>query len=119
MLSVVKEFKTIVGIFPPELEIIKNPGTMTSYSNQTDKVYGVIVTASNSGSLWGTEIYTADSIVAKAVIHMGLAKAGETVLVKVQILPGQSSYSGTTNNGITSSSYGSYSSSYKILGLVE
>ena len=119
MPSVVKEFKTIVGIFPPELEIIKNPGTMTSYSNQTDKVYGVIVTASNSGSLWGTEIYTADSTVAKAVIHMGLAKAGETVLVKVQILPGQSSYSGTTNNGITSSSYGSYSSSYKILGLVE
>ena len=48
---------------------------------------------------------------------MGLAQAGETVLVKIQILPGQSSYVGTTQNGITSSSYGSYSASYKVLGL--
>ena len=114
-----KEFKTMVGSFPEGLNVIKlsSNANMTSYNSKTNEIYGVLVTASNSGSLWGTEIYTSDSTVAKAVIHMGLAQAGETVLVKIQILPGQSSYVGTTQNGITSSSYGSYSASYKVLGL--
>ena len=114
-----KEFKTMVGSFPEGLNVIKlsSNANMTSYNSKTNEIYGVLVTASNSGSLWGTEIYTSDSTVAKAVIHMGLAQAGETVLVKIQMLPGQSSYVGTTQNGITSSSYGSYSASYKVLGL--
>ena len=114
-----KELKTMVGNFPEGLNVIKlsSNANMTSYNSKTNEIYGVLVTASNSGSLWGTEIYTSDSTVAKAVIHMGLAQAGETVLVKIQMLPGQSSYVGTTQNGITSSSYGSYSASYKVLGL--
>ena len=114
-----KEFKTMVGSFPEGLTVIKlsSNANMTSYNSKTNEIYGVLVTASNSGSLWGTEIYTSDSTVAKAVIHMGLAQAGETVLVKIQMLPGQSSYVGTTQNDITSSSYGSYSASYKVLGL--
>ena len=114
-----KELKTMVGSFPEGLTVIKlsSNANMTSYNSKTNEIYGVLVTASNSGSLWGTEIYTSDSTVAKAVIHMGLAQAGETVLVKIQMLPGQSSYVGTTQNGITSSSYGSYSASYKVLGL--
>ncbi len=114
-----KELKTMVGSFPEGLNVIKlsSNANMTSYNSKTNEIYGVLVTASNSGSLWGTEIYTSDSTVAKAVIHMGLAQAGETVLVKIQMLPGQSSYVGTTQNGITSSSYGSYSASYKVLGL--
>ena len=114
-----KEFKAMVGSFPEGLNVIKlsSNANMTSYNSKTNEIYGVLVTASNSGSLWGTEIYTSDSTVAKAVIHMGLAQAGETVLVKIQMLPGQSSYVGTTQNGITSSSYGSYSASYKVLGL--
>ena len=117
--SITNESKTMVGKFPAGLEVINNPGNMTSYSSQINKIYGVLVTASSSGSLWGTETYTGDSTIARAVIHMGLAKEGETVLVKIQILPGQSSYVGTTQNGITSNNYGSYSSSYKILGLAE
>ena len=109
------EKKTMAGDFPEGLTVIKDPGSLTSYRGNNDQILGVIVTGSNSGSLWGTEIYTDDSTLAKAVVHMGLAKVGQTVIVKVQILPGQTSYTGSTQNGITSSSYSSYGGSYKIL----
>ena len=105
----------MTGDFPDGLTVIKSSGNLTSYRGRNNLILGVLVTGSNSGSLWGTETYTDDSSLAAAVVHMGIAKANQTVLVKVQILPGQESYSGTTQNGITSSNYSSYSGSYKIL----
>ena len=114
-LTSIIEKKTMAGDFPEGLTVIKDPGNLTSYRGNNDQVLGVIVTGSNSGSLWGTEIYTDDSTLSKAVVHMGLAKVNQTVLVKIQILPGQTSYTGSTQYGITSNDYGSYAGSYKIL----
>ena len=114
-LTSIIEKKTIAGDFPEGLTVIKDPGNLTSYRGNNDQVLGVIVTGSNSGNLWGTEIYTDDSTLSKAVVHMGLAKVNQTVLVKIQILPGQTSYTGSTQYGITSNDYGSYAGSYKIL----
>ena len=113
--TIITENKTMTGDFPEGLTVIKASGNLTSYRGKNNLVLGVLVTGSNSGSLWGTETYTDDSSLAAAVVHMGIAKANQTVLVKVQILPGQESYTGTTQNGITSSNYSSYSGSYKIL----
>ena len=113
--TIITESKTITGDYPEGLTVIKASGNLTSYRGKNNLVLGVLVTGSNSGSLWGTETYTDDSSLAAAVVHMGIAKANQTVLVKVQILPGQESYTGTTQNGITSSNYSSYSGSYKIL----
>ena len=113
--TIITENKTMTGDFPDGLTVIKSSGNLTSYRGRNNLILGVLVTGSNSGSLWGTETYTDDSSLAAAVVHMGIAKANQTVLVKVQILPGQESYSGTTQNGITSSNYSSYSGSYKIL----
>lgn len=50
---------------------------------------------------------------------MGPAHAVETGTAKIQMLPEQSNYVWSTQNDITSSSYSSYSASYKILGLVK
>ena len=113
--TIITENKTMTGDFPDGLTVIKSSGNLTSYRGRNNLILGVLVTGSNSGSLWGTETYTDDSSLAAAVVHMGIAKANQTVLVKVQILPGQESYTGTTQNGITSSNYSSYSGSYKIL----
>ena len=113
--TIITESKTITGDYPEGLTVIKASGNLTSYRGKNNLVLGVLVTGSNSGSLWGTETYTDDSSLAAAVVHMGIAKANQTVLVKVQILPGQTSYVGTTQNGITSNSYSSYAGSYKIL----
>ncbi len=66
----------------------------------------------NTGSVWGTDVYTDDSYICKAALHAGrIDRSGGQV--SLQMLPGQSSYAGTKRNGVTTMSYGSYSGSYR------
>jgi hypothetical protein len=68
-----------------------------------------------TSKVWGTNIYTDDSPVCTSAVHAGrfpLASGGRVV---IEILPGQRSYTGTTRNGITTSSYGIWSGSYKFV----
>ena len=58
--------------------------------------------ATLSGSVWGTDTYTADSATCRAAVHAGMiALTGGTV--SVRMLPGQARYPGTTRNGVRSS----------------
>jgi LCCL domain-containing protein len=68
-----------------------------------------------SGSLWGTDIYTADSGICRAGIHAGLITPGGGV-VTVRIEPGQPAYRGSVRYGIQSSDYGQYGKSYVLFG---
>jgi hypothetical protein len=74
----------------------------------------VDVVGTNTGSLWGTDVYTDDSSVALAAVHAGLLKVGERGLVQVTMLAGQNSYVGSTRNGVTSTSYGAWAGSFKL-----
>ncbi|MCP5396760.1 MAG: hypothetical protein H6918_08515 [Sphingomonadaceae bacterium] len=66
----------------------------------------------SSGSVWGTDVYTADSYICTTARHAGvIGDAGGQVTL--QMLPGQSSYSGTKRNGVTTKSYGRYRASYR------
>ncbi len=63
-------------------------------------------------SIWGTAIYTSDSSVCTAAVHSGLLSfegGGEAV---VTVIEGQESYVGTTQNGVTSRDYTSYTASF-------
>lgn len=93
-----------------------DPGNLTSLRGKNYEVFRFEVTGSDSGSIWGTDIYTDDSRLAVAVVHAGFAAVGETVVVEVQILPGQDSYEGATRQGVESKRYGRWSGSYTILG---
>jgi len=64
-----------------------------------------------SGSVWGTGIYTTDSRVCRAAVHAGIIAPGGGV-VSVVPAPGQDSYFGSMANGITTSSYGPWGSSF-------
>ncbi|MCP3139410.1 hypothetical protein LXT23_19010 [Pyxidicoccus sp. QH1ED-7-1] len=69
----------------------------------------------SGGSVWGTDFYTDDSTVCAAAVHAGVIPAtGGTVTLFIQ--PGQSSYSGTTRNGFTTSSYGAWGGSFSFSG---
>lgn len=62
-------------------------------------------------SVWGTDIYSGDSGVCRAALHVGaIGKKGG--VVTVYPLAGQSRYVGTTRNGITSYNFESYASSF-------
>lgn len=66
-------------------------------------------------SLWGTDIYTADSSIGRAAVHAGILTiaGGE---VTVEYIGNYSPYVGSTQNGISSSSYGNYPG-YKFIDL--
>jgi hypothetical protein len=64
----------------------------------------------NTGSIWGTDLYTDDSHACTAAVHAGaLTQAGGNVTVVIR--PGQSSYASTQRYGITSYAYGDWSGS--------
>jgi LCCL domain len=65
--------------------------------------------------VWGTDIYTDDSSICSAAVHAGLITAKEGGNVTIRIKPGQSSYVGTTRNGVSSQDYGSFSGSFIFL----
>jgi hypothetical protein len=67
-----------------------------------------------TGGLWGTDIYTADSGVCRAAIHAGLISPGGGV-VAVRLDPGRLAYRGSTRNGIQSNDYGQYPKSYVLM----
>ena len=67
--------------------------------------------ATTGGSVWGSGPYTADSNICRAARHAGrIGPRGGTVTVR--LLSGRSSYGGSTANGVTTSNWGSYGTSY-------
>lgn len=85
------------------------------YRGNINQTYNFILTGGNSGPLWGTTIYTDDSNVATAAVHSGFVTLGQTSIVTVIILSGQSGYTGSTQNGISSSGYGGWGGSYSFI----
>jgi len=66
-----------------------------------------------SGSVWGTNTYTADSNLCRAARHAGAIGAGGGV-IRVTPAPGQNSYQGSTRNGVATSNWGSYGNSFRV-----
>jgi hypothetical protein len=66
-----------------------------------------------AGSIWGTTIYTDDSSICTAAVHMGIITFEAGGEVTIEILGGQTSYVGSTQNGVTSNSWGSWPRSFQ------
>ncbi|HCP82411.1 MAG TPA: hypothetical protein DIT67_12840 [Octadecabacter sp.] len=69
--------------------------------------------AAMSGSVWGTPAYTSDSSVCAAALHAG-AVPPEGGAIVVTGSAGQTSYTGTTNNGITTQNWAAYGTSFGV-----
>lgn len=66
------------------------------------------------GSVWGMGPYTTDSSICRSAIHAGALDDSKGGKVTVTLKPGQGSYSATVANGVASSTWGSYDSSFEI-----
>lgn len=89
------------------------PGNMSAYQQQYGKevtfaVTGFTPTPGANPSLWGTDLYTLDSNLAAAVVHAGLAKPGETVVVRVRVVQSPAQFVSTFRNNVNSTAYGNY-----------
>jgi LCCL domain len=98
----------------PKPRVLADPGTMVGFRGQNGKSFLFEITGQNTGSVWGTGVYTDDSSLATAAVHAGIVKVGQKAVIKVTILPGEQQYTGSDRNGITSSDFGDWSGSYRI-----
>ncbi|QXT38106.1 LCCL domain-containing protein [Gymnodinialimonas ceratoperidinii] len=67
-------------------------------------------------TVWGTGTYTSDSSICTAAVHFGWIAHDRGGVVGFQQVPGMSFYSGSSQNGVTTSDYGSWDSSFQITG---
>jgi RHS repeat-associated protein len=68
-------------------------------------------------SIWGSSYYLSDSKICSAAVHFGLITFADGGQFNLLVTPDQGSYVGTTQNGITSRSYGAYNGSYQLSAL--
>ena len=99
---------------PLRNDILPDLGNLSQHRGSTGSVLYFDVVGSMEGSVWGTDIYTADSRLAAVAVHAGVLRIGMRGVVKVTILPSQSLYRGSMRHGVTSSDYNSYPGSYKV-----
>ncbi len=68
--------------------------------------------AGRPGSVWGTDVYTDDSSVCTAAVHMGLIGMTEGGTVRIQIGPAKEGFQGSPRNAVSSSDYGAWGGSF-------
>ncbi|MBI2391766.1 MAG: hypothetical protein HYV09_19405 [Deltaproteobacteria bacterium] len=89
------------------------PGTFSSVPNLDDETEITCDCSANpSGSVWGTHPYTQDSNICAAAVHAGVITKDEGGSVTAKASPGCSKYDGSKKNGVTSSGWGPYDSSF-------
>ena len=70
------------------------------------------IKGSSEGTVWGDNIYTDDSNIAKAAVLEGKCQLGQEKIVGIKMIEGKSSYSSASRYGVSSLSYGSWPASY-------
>lgn len=90
------------------------PARIQDLCDTPGTTYYFRVTGASDGSIWGTDVYTADSSLALAAVHAGALKPGETAIVRVTVMRPLSQYQGSVRNGVTSHDYGRYGTAYGV-----
>lgn len=96
------------------LKPLPDPGNLTRYAGQIGETFHFDVVGHTGGSVWGSEVYTCDSSLSTAAVHAGVLKPGQRGIVKVTIVKSPENHMGSTQHGVTSSTWGSYSASYTV-----
>ncbi|HKB38604.1 MAG TPA: LCCL domain-containing protein, partial [Gemmataceae bacterium] len=95
--------------------ILPDPiGGLGGFRNQVGRTYRFKVRGSLEGTIYGTDVYTDDSLLATAAVHAGALLPDEEGVVKVTIMGGQESYGGSSRNGIVSGNYGPWPGSFRV-----
>lgn len=115
----VRSFNSSGKIKDNPKNVLPDPGTLQGYQNQIGQTFYFKVTGGVNGSVWGTDMYTTDSTLAAAAVHVGALKQGEAGIVKVTIVASPPSFQGSTRNGVTTGSWGVFDAAYQVSGIKE
>ncbi|MBK8979056.1 MAG: hypothetical protein IPM29_24430 [Planctomycetes bacterium] len=84
---------------PPD-RALAAPQDLTEVPGEPGQSWLLAVTGSLDGVVRGTEVYTDDSALGAAAVHVGLLQAGQRGILRVTFVAGQASYAGTSCNGV-------------------
>ena len=90
------------------------PRTMLEHCAEVGQAWYFRVTGEAEGPLWGTDVYTGDSSVACAAMHAGLAKAGETVVLRAVVVEPPPRFAGSQRHGVTSHDFERYGTAFRL-----
>lgn len=90
------------------------PSNMTSFAGGAE-VLACICPGPGSGTVWGSDLYTADSALCRAALHGGFITP-QGGPVGVRMAPGAARYSGSTRNGVTTQNFAAYGASFRFEG---
>lgn len=98
------------------LGVRPDPGLLTEFSAaDAGRTALIEVTGRTDATVWGTDVYTADSRLAVAAVHAGAVREGERGLVRITIVDGTNQgYVGSERNGIVSFDYANYPVAYRV-----
>jgi hypothetical protein len=70
--------------------------------------------AGTENLIWGSDVYTQDSSICTAAVHVGRISLARGGIVTIEFRPGRSTYGSTVRNGIKSRTYGEYPHSFVV-----
>lgn len=93
------------------------PQTMMGLCDTVGQSYYFRVHGQDTGTVWGTDVYTGDSALASAALHAGAVEQGESKVVKITVAEPQRTYVGSTRHGVTTHNFGPYGTAYRVEAL--
>jgi hypothetical protein len=94
--------------------VAPDPGNLHQLRGLIGKTFRFKVTGSVDGPVYGWGVYTSESILAAAAVHIGALKAGQTGVVRVTIVPPPGGFAASAQNGVTSIGYGPFGGAYQV-----
>lgn len=93
------------------------PPTMMGLCDTVGQSYYFRVYGEETGTVWGTDIYTGDSALASAALHAGAVEPGETKVIRVTVVAPLRQYVGSTQHNVVTHNFGPYGTAYKVEAL--
>ena len=90
------------------------PSNMGNLCETVGATYYFRITGQLEGQVWGTDIYTRDSLLGAAAVHAGLLKPGQTAVLRMKVVSPLENYPGSERNGVTTSDYGNFPEAWKL-----
>lgn len=106
--------KEIRGLLDQGLLAADAPQRIMDLCDEPGNTYYFRVTGTTEGMVWGTDVYTGDSVLAAVAVHAGAVKAEETAIIKVTVMKPPQQYHGSIRHGVSSHEFGRFGTAYKV-----